>query len=551
MTRIAWGTAGERYFEAGTDRGVLYINGAGFPWNGLTGVSEAPDGGDPQPFYIDGYKYLNLAAAEEFKATVNALSSPKEFGECDGTISIHNGLFATQQPRKPFDLAYRTLVGNDISGIDHGYKLHLVYNALAAPSTRENSTTGDKNDPLALSWAITTTPPRMNGMKPTAHLVIDSRITPKRLMDAIEDILYGTDEADPRIPDQDELITLFDDASAPVIATNKFLNPDADGPYLPGGLTVSTDWAYQGTKCFYLPPNSIDAATSVDSYFFRGDLTAGITRTVTLPSGYSAQQYMVSTIIIDSPGTLTVTINGLAASVTKIDNISATLRAYTIVHKSNNSSARVLSITGMTSTLGRIAISSYEVIAHGDLTIPASSFGKNASLNANGILLANSIDTSIPTATGVTMTAVGSPAGGWTASRGMVYPSLPAVLYSLGGVNASASNLLAAIESGTSDYAYITNISANSTLIVVGRDDGQRVKLGANVYYTQGEEPLVVYTSSTVGLQLGPGYWDLITIVDGQYNGPPFSGNTVDPLANFVWNGDPDNSTSSISSWHY
>lgn len=238
MTRIAWGTAGERYFEAGADQGVLYVNGVGVPWNGLTGVSEDPDGGDPQPYYVDGYKYLNLAAAEEFKATISAFSSPSEFGQCDGTVAIHNGLFATQQPRKSFDMSYRTKVGNDISGIDFGYKLHLVYNALAAPSTRENSTTGDKADPLGLSWGITTTPPLMTGMKPTAHLVIDSRVTPPNLMNAIEDIIYGNASADPRMPDQDELITLFND-DGPLLYTNLMTNPSFET--LTTNLTIRTN----------------------------------------------------------------------------------------------------------------------------------------------------------------------------------------------------------------------------------------------------------------------------------------------------------------------
>lgn len=238
MTRIAWGTAGERYFEAGADQGVLYVNGVGVPWNGLTGVSEDPDGGDPQPYYVDGYKYLNLAAAEEFKATINAFSSPSEFGQCDGTVAIHNGLFATQQPRKSFDMSYRTKVGNDISGIDHGYKIHLVYNALAAPSTRENNTTGDKTDPLGLSWGITTTPPRMDGMRPTAHLVIDSRVTPPNLMSAIEDILYGNDDADPRLPTQDELITLFN-SDGPLLYTNLVTNPSFET--LSTYLTIRTN----------------------------------------------------------------------------------------------------------------------------------------------------------------------------------------------------------------------------------------------------------------------------------------------------------------------
>ena len=213
MTRLSWGAHGERYFETGTDRGVLYLPGAnGVPWNGLTAVSESPEGGEPRPYYADGYKYLNVAAAEEFKATLSAFTSPHEFGQCDGTIGIHNGLFATQQPRKPFNLSYRTMVGNDIQGADHGYKIHLVYNALAAPSTRENKSMGDSVSPTALSWDITTTPPRMDGLKPTAHMVIDSRLTPTDLLTEVEDILYGSETLSSSLLSVDALIALFQEA---------------------------------------------------------------------------------------------------------------------------------------------------------------------------------------------------------------------------------------------------------------------------------------------------------------------------------------------------
>lgn len=225
MTRLTWGASGLRYFETGVDRGVLYLPGKdGVPWNGLKSVAEAPSGGEPRPYYIDGIKYLNVASAEEFIATLEAFSSPPEFAICDGTLSLHNGLFVTQQPRSQFGLAYRTLVGNDIQGVDHGYKIHLVYNALAAPSQRSNQTVGTGVQPLSLSWQITTTPPRMTGVKPTAHFVIDSRLTPKRLMDAIEDILYGTVDDAARMPSVDELRALFD-SEGPLIAVNRFTNP--------------------------------------------------------------------------------------------------------------------------------------------------------------------------------------------------------------------------------------------------------------------------------------------------------------------------------------
>jgi hypothetical protein len=225
MTKLAWGSHGERFFETGIDRGVLYLPGQdGVPWNGLKAVNEAPSGGEPVPYYIDGFKYLNVATAEEFKATLDAFSSPNEFARCDGRQSIQNGLFATQQPRLPFNLSYRTLVGNDIKGTEHGYKIHLVYNALAAPAQRSNQTAGNTTTPLALSWGITTTPPKMTGLKPTAHLVIDSRLTPPNLMTVIEDILYGSDDVNPTLPSVDELMELFK-STGPVVRKNTLTVP--------------------------------------------------------------------------------------------------------------------------------------------------------------------------------------------------------------------------------------------------------------------------------------------------------------------------------------
>lgn len=217
MTRLSWGSIGKRYFEAGVDRGVLYVGtNPGVPWNGLKAVNEAPSGGEPKPYYIDGFKYLNVASAEEYAATLEAFSAPPEFGVCDGTVELQKGLFATEQPRKQFHLSYRTRIGNDIEGADHGSKIHLVYNALAKPSSRNNQTNGGSVSPLGLSWAITTNPPKATGFKPTAHFVIDSRLTPPDLWAAIEDILYGTLDLDARMPTVAEIIELFDDYVEPV-----------------------------------------------------------------------------------------------------------------------------------------------------------------------------------------------------------------------------------------------------------------------------------------------------------------------------------------------
>lgn len=224
MSRVTWGDSGTRFYETGVDRGVLYVNNVGVAWSGITSVSESPTGGDAKPYYMDGIKYLNIAGSEEFEATLEALSAPSEFGPCDGHQSINNGLVAHQQPRKAFGLSYRTLVGNDTLGASLGYKIHLVYNALAAPAERQYNSTGASSDPTAKSWALTTLPPSLTGMKPTAHFVIDSRKTPKMLLVAIEDILYGNDSADARLPLVSELVTLFK-SEGPRTRTNYLWNP--------------------------------------------------------------------------------------------------------------------------------------------------------------------------------------------------------------------------------------------------------------------------------------------------------------------------------------
>lgn len=210
MTRLIWGADGERSFEAGVDRGVLYVPGlAGVPWNGLKAVKESPSGGDPQPYYLDGLKYANISSAEEFHATLDAFSSPPEFAVCDGRVQLAAGLFATEQPRKSFDLSYRTRVGNDINGVDGGYKIHLVYNALAAAAGRENSTLTGSIDPMGLSWDISTRPPRVQGYKPTAHLVIQTRDLDPVKLGALETVLYGDEATTPSLPSQSEIVGLL------------------------------------------------------------------------------------------------------------------------------------------------------------------------------------------------------------------------------------------------------------------------------------------------------------------------------------------------------
>lgn len=209
MTKLLWDQSGSRYYETGLDRGVLFVGTqTGAAWSGLISVSESPTGAEAKPYYIDGFKYLNIAAAEEFEATITAFSAPIEFAPCDGRVILNNGLFATQQPRSPFNFSYRTKIGNDIDGVEHAYKIHIVYNALAAPTSRDYTTIGDQAEPAQLSWAITTLPPKITGLRPTAHFAIDTRVSSSAFLGAIEDILYGTALDEPRLPQPAELITL-------------------------------------------------------------------------------------------------------------------------------------------------------------------------------------------------------------------------------------------------------------------------------------------------------------------------------------------------------
>lgn len=222
MPMITWGETGQRFFETGLDRGVLYpLIGDGVPWDGLISVSESPTGGAPTPYYYDGYKYLNLSSSEEFEATISAYSAPPEFHRCDGSASIGNGLFVTQQPRQTFGMSYRTRIGNDIDGPNHGYKIHLIYNALSSPSARNNSSISNTPAAMTLSWKISTRPPKIGTRiipmppgklipaKPTSHFVIDSRYTPSDLLEEIEGILYGNDTDEARLPSVTEILNRF------------------------------------------------------------------------------------------------------------------------------------------------------------------------------------------------------------------------------------------------------------------------------------------------------------------------------------------------------
>ena len=210
MSRIVWGASGERFFEHGVDRGVLYAPSQdGVAWSGLISISETSYGGEARPYYFDGMKYANIAAAEDFGATIEAYSAPSEFAPCEGIYPVHTGLFVTEQPKVPFDFSYRSIIGNDLDGADHAYKIHLIYGALAAPSARNHQTFSDSTSADPFSWEITTLPPSITGRRAKAHLVVDSRAVSSEILSDVEDILYGTDAVAASIPTPDELIAIL------------------------------------------------------------------------------------------------------------------------------------------------------------------------------------------------------------------------------------------------------------------------------------------------------------------------------------------------------
>ena len=222
MAKLVWDKSSERLYETGIKNGVLYVQGTGgtYPkgvaWNGLTAVTESPSGAEPTPLYADDIKYLNLLSTEEFGATIEAYTYPDEFAECDGSKSLADGVYIGQQARKAFGMCYKTTLGNDTEGNDHGYKLHIIYGALAAPSEKAYETINDTPEAVTFSWEISTTPVNVKGSKPTATIVIDStKANPEKLA-ALEVILFGADApngegtgTDPRLPLPDEIATLM------------------------------------------------------------------------------------------------------------------------------------------------------------------------------------------------------------------------------------------------------------------------------------------------------------------------------------------------------
>lgn len=219
MSKIVWDQTGERLYETGVKQCVLYTQDAqgeysnGVAWNGITAVTESPSGAEATPLYADDIKYLNLMSAEEFGATVEAYTYPDEFAECDGSAALATGVYIGQQVRKTFGLCYRTTLGNDVAANDFGYKLHIVYNAKAAPSEKGYATINDSPEAITFSWELTTTPVNVTGFKPTATVTIDSTKVDESKLAALEAILYGTETEEARLPLPDEIVEIMGKAA--------------------------------------------------------------------------------------------------------------------------------------------------------------------------------------------------------------------------------------------------------------------------------------------------------------------------------------------------
>lgn len=280
MAVLAWDQTGQRKYETGVDRGVLFVvdgagaYGTGVVWNGLVSVTESPSGAEATPQYADNIKYLNLISAEEFGGTIEAFHSPVQFDICDGTATPYPGVTVTQQSRRSFGLAYRNFVGNDTLGTDFGEKIHLVYGAVAAPSEKTRGTVNDSPEAVTFSWEFTTSPIDVPGLKPSAHIIVDSTVAGAAGITALKNIIWGTAGADSRLPLPAEVFGLFAGAittavpTKPVQTTNTVAIPVIAGVDYKVGNTIVT-----GT---YTLPGASGATTIITAvpkvgFAFAGD----------------------------------------------------------------------------------------------------------------------------------------------------------------------------------------------------------------------------------------------------------------------------------------
>ena len=221
MAVLTWDDIGERYYETGVRKGVLYLPDAqgaystGVAWNGLTAVNESHDGGEPNALYADDIKYLNLMSAEDFKATIEAYTYPDEFAECDGSAALATGVIIGQQKRKSFGLSYQTRIGNDVDQTDLGYKIHLVYGCMAAPTDKNYASINESPEAITFSWEVSTTPVDIPGHKPSATIVIDSTKADPDKLETLKGMLYGTTNASAKLPTPQDIIDLFTAPATP------------------------------------------------------------------------------------------------------------------------------------------------------------------------------------------------------------------------------------------------------------------------------------------------------------------------------------------------
>lgn len=284
MTRLKWGTVGEHYYELGVDRGVLFVGDKdGVPWNGLVSIDESPSGGESKPIYLDGIKINNRKSGEEYAATIHAYASPPEFDEVDGTLSLYDGLFVTNQRRLPFGLSYRTKVGNDVDGAEHAYKIHLIYNAFAAPSDHSQNTISSSQDPSTLSWEITTVPVSVAWHKPTAHLIVDSRTTSSEILARVEDILYGSDAQVSGLPSPEQLVTIYSEYAVFIVTITGAHSYTAEGSHVE--LVSTYIFAFDDDRVVDNGDGSftildVDAPTEVGYFTYDGGTPTSIADTI-------------------------------------------------------------------------------------------------------------------------------------------------------------------------------------------------------------------------------------------------------------------------------
>lgn len=295
MAELSWDDVGEHFFETGVDHGVLYIPNEdgeydnGVAWNGLVSVTESPSGAESNPQYADNIQYLNLISAEKFGATLEAFTYPDEFQQFDGGAEPTPGVIVGQQTRKPFGLAYRSRIGNDLESDDYGYKLHLVYGAQAAPSEKAYTTINDSPEAITFSWEISTTPVSVTGYRPAASLVIDSTKVDATALAALEEILFGSVGSDPALPTPDEVIAIF---TGDALASDVVVAGDDDSIAITGTTAnyLFTVEEWDGDEFV-----AVDGGTAVNEAAAEAlVLTAGVHRvTLTAADGYyvpAAQQ---------------------------------------------------------------------------------------------------------------------------------------------------------------------------------------------------------------------------------------------------------------------